>query len=74
MHTFKKGVPFSHQQVGHQDWHDNEEDDPEDIGHFWEGSQQATAIISVAKNAVIVKLSNSHHYGLDEGEAGIPKG
>ena len=42
-----------HQQVGQQDGHDNEEDDPKDVGHFWEGGHQSTAFIAVAKNAVI---------------------
>ena len=63
-----------HHQVGQQDGHDNEEDDPEDVGHFWERGQQTTAFIAVAKNAIIVKLPNGHHHGLDEGEASIPKG
>ena len=66
--------PLPHQQVGHQDGHDNEEDDPEDVGHFWKGGQQVPAFVVVAKDAVIVKLPNGHHQRLDEGEAGIPKG
>ena len=65
---------FPHQQVGHQDWHDNEEGNPEDVGHFWEGGQQATAVVAVAKNVNILKLSNGHHHGLDEGQTSIPKG
>ena len=65
---------FPHQQVGHQDGHDNEEHNPEDVGHFWEGGQQAAAFVVVAKDAVIFKLPNGHHHGLDEGEASIPKG
>ena len=65
---------FPHQQVGHQDGHDNEEDDPENVGHYWEGGQQTTAFVAVTKNAVIVKLANCHHHGLDEGEASITKG
>ncbi len=63
-----------YQQVGHQDGHDNEEDDPENVGHYREGGQQATAFIVVAKNVVIIKLANGHHHGLDEGEAGISEG
>ena len=60
-----------YQQVGQQDGHDDEEDDPENVGHYWEGGQQETAFDVVAKNAVILKLANGHHHGLDEGEAGI---
>ena len=67
-------IPFPHQQVGQQDGHDNDEDNPEDVGHFWEGGQQAAAFVAVAKDAVIVKLPNGHHHGLDEGEANMPKG
>ena len=63
-----------HQQVGQQDWHDNEEDDPEDVGHYWEGGQQVAAFVAVAKYCVILKLPNGHHHGFDEGEASIPKG
>ena len=62
-----------HQQVGQQDGHDNEEDDPENVGHFWEGGQRVPVLNVVAKNAVILKLANGHHHGLDEGEASITK-
>ena len=65
--------PLPHQQVGQQDGHDNEEDDPKDVGYLWEGGQHATAVVAVAKNSVIVKLPKGHHHGLDEGETGIPK-
>ena len=63
-----------HQQIGQQDGHDNEEDDPEDVGHLWERGQQVPAFHVVAKDAVILKLPNGHHHGFDEGETGIPKG
>ena len=65
---------FPYQQVGYQDGHDNKEDDPENVGHYWEGGQQATAFVVVAKNVVIIKLANGHHHGLDEGETSITKG
>ena len=65
--------PLSHQQVGHQDGHDNEEHNPEDVGHFWE-DQQATAFIVVAKDTVISKFPSGHRHGLHEGEANILKG
>ena len=65
--------PLPHQQVGQQDGHDNEEDDPKNVGHFWEGGQQVPAFIAVTKNGVIIQLPSGHHYGLDEGETGIPK-
>ena len=65
---------FTHQQVGYQDGHDNEEDDPEDVSHYRERGQQTMAFVVVAKNVVIVKFANGHHHGLDEGEASITKG
>ena len=46
-------IAFPHQQVEQQDGHDDDEDDPENVGHYWEGGQQATAFIVVAKNVVI---------------------
>ena len=66
-------LPHTHQQVGQQDGHDNEEDDPKDIGYFWEGGQQVFAFIVVPKISVILKFPNGHHHGLDEGETGMPK-
>ena len=68
------GCFFAHQQVGQQDGHDDEEDDPENVGHYREGGQQVPVLIIVAKNAVILKLASGHHHGLNEGEAGITKG
>ena len=63
-----------HQQVVQQDGHDNEEDNPKDVAHFWEGGLQASALTAVTKYKVIFKLPKGHHNGLDEGETGIPKG
>ena len=63
-----------HQQVVQQDGHDNEEDNPKDVAHFWEGGLQASALTVVTKYKVILKLPKGHHNGLDEGETGIPKG
>ena len=68
------GCFFAHQQVGQQDGHDDEEDDPENVGHYREGGQQVPVLIIVAKNAVILKLASGHHHGLNEGEASITKG
>ena len=63
-----------HQQIVQQDGHDNEEDNPKDVAHFWEGGLQASALTVVTKYKVIFKLSKGHHNGLDEGETSIPKG
>ena len=63
-----------HQQVIQQDGHDNEEDNPKDVAHYWEGGLQAVALTVVTKYKVIIKLSKGHHNGLYKGETGIPKG
>lgn len=63
-----------HQQVVQQDGHDNEEDNPKDVAHFWEGCLQVSALTVVTKYKAIFKLPKGHHNGLDEGETGIPKG
>ena len=55
-----------HQQVVQQDGHDNDEDDPKGIAHFWEGGRQASALTVVTKKTVIFKFSKGHHHGLDK--------
>ena len=72
MHLLSPSLPY--QQVVQQDWHHNEEDDPENVGHFWEGGLQAIALTVVSKHSAILKLPKGHHHGLDEGETSIPKG
>ena len=63
-----------YQQVGEEDGHEDEEDDPQEVRHGREGDAVTHLLLLTPsrlepEDAVNLKLSGRHCHGLDEGES-----
>ena len=67
------GAPATYKQVAQQNWHQYQEDDPEEEGNWWEGYLLLTLFLM--ENDIITQFSSgSHGHHLHNGTSRVGEG
>ena len=71
--NFQSGQPqVAHQQVTQQNWHQDQEDDPEKEWYWWEGYLILTLLLVV--ELIIIQFSSGHGHHLHNGSSRVGEG
>ena len=65
-------VHNNYQQVAQQNWHQDQEDDPENEGNWWEGYLLLTLLLVV--KFIVVQFSSGHGHHLQNGTSRVGEG